>query len=103
VIDDLSLMGHLITKVAKEEGLIAEDKSKLKGNTIQEWANSWEISGKNTPNAWACQAAASLLVNGENSLVFESLEDYLAVIYYLNPSKDLETLLKSKKLVDSKI
>jgi hypothetical protein len=101
--DDLSYLGHLVTKVAKQEGLIDEAKGKIKGKTIQEWINSWEVSGKNTANAWACQAGVSIIISNDNPLEFESLEEYLTVLYYLNPSSDVKVLLDSKKILDGKI
>lgn len=101
--NDSILIGHIVTKVAKELGLIDQDKRKLRGKTVDEWVNSFETDGRNTPNAWACQAGASILVNAEKELCFENEESYLTLIYYLNPSQDKEAFSESRKRIDSKV
>lgn len=98
--DDTALIGHIITKIAKENDLISQDKAKIKGKTIQEWINSFEVDGRNTPNAWACRAGVLMLLSNKTTLKFENREAYLTVLYYMNPENDLEILKKSKMKLD---
>lgn len=100
--DDPALIGHILTKVAKEEGLIPVEKAKIKGNTIQEWVNSFEVDGKNTPNAWACRAGVSYLLS-QKALKFENEESYLTVLFYMNPVNDPDVLKQSKAILDQHI
>jgi len=100
IIDDPALVGHIVTKAAKALYLIPEDKAKLKGNTIREWLNSFEVDGRNTPNAWACQAAMTVLIQWGKALEFTNRESYLTAVYYLNPSNDKKVLLASKEIID---
>lgn len=95
---DDAFLGHLVTKKAKELGLVSSDKKNLKGNTIQEWSESLAVDGRNTPNAWACTAAAHVLVEYGKRMSLSD-EGILALSYYFSPSEDEDVFFQSKAFV----
>lgn len=89
---DSRYLGFLVTKKAKELGLVGMDKPNLKGNTIDNWAVSSALDGKNTPNAWACTAAVRVLVDMGYMAQIKASPLVFAYYYDPDPSKIQESL-----------
>jgi hypothetical protein len=99
---DDKFLGYLVTQKAKELGLVSSDRKNLKGNTINEWSNSMITDGRNAPNAWACTAAARILLDygrkidlGEDAII--------ALSYYLNPTDVDDVYFQSKTAIVEKL
>jgi hypothetical protein len=84
---DPAYLGYLVTRKAKELGLVNEDRKNIKGNTLLEWSVSTETDGYNTPNAWASKAAVHLLLDYRPALSLSSAE-ICAFAYYLSQPGD---------------
>jgi hypothetical protein len=96
---DEKYLGYMLTKKAKELGLVGGDRPTLKGHTISEWAESRETDGRNAPNAWACTAAIHVILDYSRRFSL-SEEEITTFAFYLNPKiGDDDAFFQAKALI----
>jgi hypothetical protein len=100
---DHKYLGYLLTKKAKDLGLVSEDRKNLKGNTVVEWSESVETDGRNTPNAWACTAAIHVLLEYGRKVPL-SEDELIAFAFYLTPDNlDEDSFFQAKSLITNSL
>lgn len=100
---DDKYLGYLVTRKAKDLGLVDEERKNLKGNTVVEWAESSETDGRNTPNAWACTAAIHVILDYSRKFTL-SEEEITAFAYYFNQDcVEIDAFFQAKALVTNSL